>query len=182
MSRRVGQKRTRPGKPLKATDAAIKRAMKKHDGLFSLAAADLGISRQGLHERVNANPELFAFAQELRSGHIDMAEGVLTYRMKKRHCRQSAEFILRYRGKDRGYGPQPEIEPPPPDTSRRATIVNILIQGLDRQAQAFHAQPVDVTPKPAGALNGHTPPVPAKPNGAPDPARQLLVAKKNGKG
>jgi hypothetical protein len=159
----------------KVSDRCLRAALVKHDGLLSRAANEVGLTRQSVHERVNNNPELFAFVQDLRTGTLDLAESTLVYQMRENHCRASAEFYLKNLGKTRGYGPQPEIPAPPPDNSRRFTIIRQLVLMMDNKAAALHAQPpmVDVIPKPAFSGNGH----------GLDPAAQLLAAKKgNGKG
>jgi len=148
----------------KVSDARLRAALVKHDGLIARAATEVGLTRQSVHERVNNNPELLEFVQDLRESMVDTAVGVLSYRMKRYHCRQSAEFVLKHLGRDRGYGPQPEIPPPPPDKSRRMPIIRELVKMMDERAAAMHAKPVvDVTP----THNGH-----------PRPAQQLLEAKR----
>ncbi len=150
----------------KVSDARLRAALVKHDGLIARAATEVGLTRQSVHERVNNNPELLEFVQDLRESMVDAAVGVLSYRMKRYHCRQSAEFVLKHHGRDRGYGPQPEIPPPPPDDSRRMTIIRELVKMMDERAAAMHVRPVvDITP----VLNGHA-----------SPARQLLDTKERG--
>lgn len=159
----------------------VRKALVRHDGLVAQAAHTLKITRQALHERIGNSAEFQDLVLDLRTSHGDLAESVLTYRMKRFKDREAAKFILSTRFKDRGYGPQPEIPPPPPDNSRRQVVIQNIVMMLGDRAAAVHAQPVDITPP--GALNGHAKPA-VKPNGhiAGPAAAQLLAAKKgNGK-
>ena len=49
----------------KATIGQIKRALINQAGIIPLAAQELGMTRQSLHERVNKRPDLKAFAKAL---------------------------------------------------------------------------------------------------------------------
>lgn len=165
----------------KVSDAVLRRSIIKHDGMLSMVARAVGLTRQSVHYRVNSNPEFQELMAGFRTEIVDLAESVMYHRMDKFKDREAAKFVLQNLGKSRGYGPQPEIAPPPPDNSRRQVVIQNIVMMLGDRAAAVHAQPVDITP--AGALNGHAKPVP-KPNGhiVGSAAAQLIAAKKgNGK-
>jgi hypothetical protein len=55
------------GHPIKFTDARLKAALAKHDGMPSLTGKALGISRQAVQQRVERNPELQQFIRDISS-------------------------------------------------------------------------------------------------------------------
>lgn len=177
--------RKKAGNAHKVSDAKLKAALVKHDGLVAAAAREVGMARQSVHERIRNNTDFVAFMAKINTDLIGLAQSALAFQMEKKHDRASAEFVLKNLGREIGYGPQPEIPPPAPDNSRRSVIIQQLVVMLDRKAAAIHDEPLDITAKAAPVLNGHAAPA-GKANGhanghAPDPARQLLAAKKNGK-
>lgn len=63
--------------PKKATNAQIKAALAKHAGIVYLAAKELGMARQSVHERISSSPELKAWAENLREEIYDVVDGVI---------------------------------------------------------------------------------------------------------
>ena len=153
------------GAPLKVTDARLRATLRKHDGMQSLTAKALGVTRQCVHDRIQNSPGLQQFIADLNAQIEDTCEGNIFKKIKAKDGTTLRWFAER-RLRDRGYGPKPEdIPPPPPDNSKRALIVNVLVQNLNEKAQRVHVQLEEghqgaLSAPAAKTLNGH-----AKPNG-----------------
>lgn len=149
----------------KVTDARLRATLRKHDGMQALTAKALGVSRQAVQQRISGSPELQQFIEDLNAQMDDTCEGNIFKKIKAKDGTTLRWFAER-RLRDRGYGPKPEdFPPPPPDNSKRALIVNVLVQNLNEKAQRVHVQLEDdsrgaLSSAPAKVLNGH-----AKPNG-----------------
>lgn len=100
-------KRTPPNK--KATNAQFKAALKKNGGLAAHAARDLGMTRQGVSQRIRKSPELQAFLAELDQTHLDTAEGVVLEAIANKDL-PTARWYLERKGKKRGYATKVETE------------------------------------------------------------------------
>ena len=159
------------GKPKKVSDTRVKAALKKRDGMIGLAAKDLGLARQSLHERVNNSIELQQFLIDLDTQIVDEAQHQ-AYKKVRKGDGPMIRYVLDAKGRARGFGKAPEgPPPPPPDNGKRGMVINMLVQNLNLRAGRAAA-------KPSGgqAVNGH-----AKPgNGS---AALLVAARKaNGHG
>lgn len=124
--------------------------------MVSLAARDLGISRQALHHRINTQPDLQNFIIDIGVQILDTAESQMAKKVRKGDG-TTIRWLLDRKGRDRGYGPQAgDLPPPPPDPAahdRRLTTVRVLIGSLDAKASQRHAVAVQVEEGPTtGAL------------------------------
>jgi hypothetical protein len=90
--------------PKKVTDETIIAALRKNAGIISHAAADCGIGRSSLSERVKNNPVLKAVSQEVDESVLDAAEGIVKVALLKKKDEQTARWYLSRKGKARGYG------------------------------------------------------------------------------
>lgn len=63
--------------PKNITTAALKRALRKHAGVFVLAAQELGCDRTNVAHRVGRSPELQAFVASIDEEIGDIAEAVI---------------------------------------------------------------------------------------------------------
>lgn len=78
-------------------------AIEKECGVATSIAQRLGISRQAVHKRINADAELLAAMSEAADTLVDMAEGVLIKKLRAGD-RVAAVFVLSTKGKNRGWG------------------------------------------------------------------------------
>ena len=153
------------GLPQKVSEARLRATLKKHDGMQALTAKALGITRQTVHDRIQRNPALQQFIADLSVQIVDTAESQTAKKVRKGYW-PAVRYVLDNKGQDRGYGARPgDIAPPPPDNSKRALIVNVLVQNLNEKAQRVHVQLEEghqgaLSAPAAKVLNGH-----AKPNG-----------------
>lgn len=129
------------------SDARLKTALKRHDGILSQAAKAVGLSRQAVWERVQRNPELQRFIQELEAEVFDMVEGAIIDA-----CREGDSAMLRFfadrRMRGRGYGPKSEENDkrdadPAAEEKRRvafATMMNIIEERVKRGEPPIFAE------------------------------------------
>ena len=83
--------------------AEVKAALTKHAGLLSPAAAELGIARQSIHERVVGSPELQAHLHDIEEGLLDEAESVIHEAINEHRDTKTARWYLERKAKRRGY-------------------------------------------------------------------------------
>lgn len=135
----AAKRSSKPG-PKNITEAMLKAALKRHNGSQAAAAAQLGIARSSIHQRIQSNPTLKQFLLDNAEAIVDMAESVVVHHLKKKDS-QMARYVLDRKGRDRGYTqePPPAIPPPPPNDDRRQLVVNVLIQSLAEREKAIHA-------------------------------------------
>lgn len=88
------------------SDAQVIEALRKNGGVISLAAQALGVRRQSLSERVNANPALKAARDEADEDVTDIAQAVVVEAIVKGKDRKLAQWWLERRGRNRGFGNQ----------------------------------------------------------------------------
>lgn len=93
----------------RVSKAQIKEALEKNAGIISHAAAALHITPQGLRKRIVSNPELKQFQEDFDNLMVDMAEGVMIKKIKNDDL-NAAMFILKTKGKGRGYVEKQEVE------------------------------------------------------------------------
>lgn len=63
--------------PKNITDAALRRALRKHAGVYVLAARELGCDRTNIAHRVSRSPALQALVAEIEAEVDDLASGVI---------------------------------------------------------------------------------------------------------
>jgi hypothetical protein len=106
------------------TDAELKAAIKTRGGVLSLAAADLGVTRQTVHGRVQASEELQAFVREVEAEVLDAAEGVIMTSIEKGDG-PMARWFLERKGRERGYGTRTETEHRIADDQLEAIVASL---------------------------------------------------------
>ena len=117
------------------------------------AATGLAISRQSIHERVKHNMRLRRIATECTEEVLDLAESVVLQALRDGDFR-AAEFVLRTRGRGRGYTHHDWI---PARTNPRLLSDEELDQALERLEAEARAQglTIDAAPvEPPRALPG----------------------------
>jgi acyl-coenzyme A synthetase/AMP-(fatty) acid ligase len=85
------------------TNAEIESALCRHGGVVSLAAIELGVSRQAIYYRLSVSPHLRAKADDQRGEFLDYCMEAILQGIKARHgptLRWYADHFMR----DRGYG------------------------------------------------------------------------------
>lgn len=88
--------------PRGISEAQFKAALKKHAGICSMAAAELGISRSAVTQRIGNSRALQAFVLEIEETLLDAAEAVIADAILKRD-RQTTRWYMERKGKRRGY-------------------------------------------------------------------------------
>lgn len=151
------------GHPRVATDEMVIAALIKHDGMVALAAKDLKITRQSLHERVNGNKRLQEAILDIDQAIISKAVKSSNRRITKGRDGAHLRWFLDRRGRHLGYGPQLGDAPPPATDpaaeAKRQTVINIMVANLNQMALAVHGVDVSlpvVSPKPTPCKNSRT--------------------------
>lgn len=93
----------------KFTDGQLEGALRKHAGIKSFAAKELGVDRTTVQERVDRSPHLQQVIKDIREHVVDLAEGVVVDALNKKD-RETARWALGRIGKDRGYALKVENE------------------------------------------------------------------------
>lgn len=88
--------------PKNITDAQLKAALRKHAGVYVLAARELDCDRSNVRMRVERSPELQAFIQEIEDEVGDAAVAVIKSAILA-NDRQMARWYASTKLKDRGY-------------------------------------------------------------------------------
>jgi hypothetical protein len=89
---------------VRLTDSKVKKALREYQGIITLAAQSLGVTRQAIWRRVKDNPDLKAVIEEERDGVLDIAEGAL-YTALLNNEPWAVKFALTNLGAKRGYKP-----------------------------------------------------------------------------
>ena len=104
----------------KFTDGTLEAALRKHAGIKSFAAKELGVERSTIQSRVDRSRHLQAVISEIEETVLDMSEGVIIEAVRKGD-RQTARWYAERRGRARGYGNK--VETPPVDEEQLARFV-----------------------------------------------------------
>lgn len=97
------------GAPARFAVDDLAQAIRAQNGIVSLAAKQLGVTRKALYDRIQAEPELQAVLQEARETVLDFAEGHLLAKIKSGDLGAIC-FLLKCQGKARGWIERPESE------------------------------------------------------------------------
>lgn len=100
---RGGSKRRR-----QVSATAIETALRHVAGNVTLAARELGVTRDAMYKRMKAQPELVAIVAECRDELVDHAESSLRRAVLRGNIR-AVQFTLKTIGKDRGYVERREV-------------------------------------------------------------------------
>ena len=90
------------------TNITLKAALTKFAGNYSLAADELGCSRQNVKQRVDGSPEIREHLAQLEERVLDAAEAVVVNSILRGNSKD-AKWMLQYRGKSRGYSTRTEL-------------------------------------------------------------------------
>lgn len=90
------------------SNSQLKAALKKNLGVISLAAQELGVTRQAVHGRVNRSPELQAWIADIEETMLDAAEAVIKEAVAKKD-RQTTRWFLERKGRSRGWVTRSEV-------------------------------------------------------------------------
>ena len=90
------------------TEAQLKAALRKHGGVYVLAAQELKCTRQNVWARVKDSEELQTYVAEIEEEIIDAAEAVVKDAILKKD-RQMTRWYLERKGKHRGYTTRTEL-------------------------------------------------------------------------
>lgn len=125
---------------VKVTDARIIAAIKKAQGLVTVAAKACRCNPDTIHQRVKDSPEVAAAISAARAEVLDDAESALHKAVAQGEA-WAVQFTLRTLGKERGYGDEVKhtgrIEHDHmPDPERVARIVALLDGARTRRAAA----------------------------------------------
>lgn len=88
--------------PKGITVAMLKAALRKHAGVFSLAARELGCDRSNVDERVKKSPDLMAFCRQIDEEIGDACEAVI-FNALITGDRQMARWYAPIKMRKRGY-------------------------------------------------------------------------------
>ena len=83
-------------------DEKLKQALQESNGNISHAARTMGISRNAIHQHVNANPELKQILDDSRQTMLDEAENALLSAVREKQG-WAVCFTLKTIGQERGY-------------------------------------------------------------------------------
>lgn len=104
--------------PKNITNAMLKAALRKHGGVFVLAAQELGCDRTNVSQRVRRSPELQAVCAQIEEEFGDLAEGVIKVTLNDRDAvtkkpTKAAQSMARWYApmklRDRGYATRTEL-------------------------------------------------------------------------
>ncbi len=95
------------GAVVKTSDAAFEAAVRKHRGLVSLVARELGVTVAPVYVRLR-KPKWRALLQEVQEAALDLGESVIHSAMEGGDA-GTARWYLDRKGKERGYGSSAEI-------------------------------------------------------------------------
>lgn len=82
--------------------------LRKHNGLVSMAAEELGMNRSSLQRRIRNNPDLQAALNECREELLDTTESQLIKAVKDGK-EWAISLVLKTLGRARGYGDAQEV-------------------------------------------------------------------------
>lgn len=129
---------TPPKKPRKMptglelySEAAIEKALRANRGLQYLAADSIGMSCSQMSVRINLSEHLKEVRQELLETRLDVAERSLSEMVERRDLGAIC-FLLKTRGKSRGYSETQEITVDP-----NAQIAFTALMAQFSEAQSF---------------------------------------------
>jgi len=84
------------------SNAQLKAALRKHAGVYVLAAQEIGTTRQNVWARVNNSPDLKAFVAQIEEEVLDAAEAVVKGSILAKD-KQMTRWYLERKGKPRGW-------------------------------------------------------------------------------
>lgn len=127
----------------KFTDAQLKEALTKAGGIQAAAAAQLGVTRASVHQRIHKSEEMIAHMEECMESRLDLAESALMRAIGKGEA-WAICFFLKCRGKERGYIEQIQV-----DTTVRVGVLHSIIEESNQilatvEPRSFNELPADM--------------------------------------
>lgn len=101
----------RPTGPKGIAEVRLKAALRKHAGVYALAARDLGCDRSNVRHRVDRSPALQEFVAQIEQEVGDAAEAVVKRDILGGSVK-TAKWYLTMKHKDRGYTTRTEVSGP----------------------------------------------------------------------
>ncbi len=95
--------------PGKITEKALIAALRKWGGIQTLAARELGTTRQNVHSRIKNSARLQEVVAEVEEETLDLGEGHIVKGVRKGD-KDLVKYYLDRKGKMRGYGPRSDVE------------------------------------------------------------------------
>ena len=86
----------------------IEAALRNNDGQPSLAARELGVSRQAIHERIKRSPALQTVVTDIDSELLEIGKGQIAKAMRAGDM-PTVRWFMERKGRDLGYGKQSEV-------------------------------------------------------------------------
>lgn len=118
-----------PPKHKGLTEKTIAEALQASAGMLTMAARKLGVGHSALCYRLDKSPALQAARIEAKESILDLAEIKLFENIKKGD-NQAIMFLLRTKGKHRGYVEAEKVNP-------KVTVDNLSNAGLSRITVEF---------------------------------------------
>lgn len=109
------------------SNAQIKAALTAQMGVIVLAAKQLGVTRQAIHLRVNASPELQAHIADVEETMLDVAEGVAKSAIIAQD-KQMTRWFLDRKGRNRGYVTRSEQTGADGEPLNAPQAINVVVQ------------------------------------------------------
>jgi hypothetical protein len=123
-SKALGKKRSTG--PRGVSIHALKAALKKNAGVYSLAARELWLDRTSVRQRVERHPELQQLIRDIDQEMGDAAEAVVKNDIIKGDVK-TAKWYLQLKHRDRGYRTQTELTGADGAPLQLAPTVNINV-------------------------------------------------------
>jgi hypothetical protein len=86
------------------SEASLIAALRKHGGIFVLAARELGVSRQNIKIRVDRSEGLQVVVNDVQEATLAAGEAVILDAIANKQDVATARWYLDRKGKARGYG------------------------------------------------------------------------------
>lgn len=130
-------KKRAPGAKPRVEHAAIEAALRKTGGNVSAAAKMLKLSQVTVSRRIRRSKELQELRDEITEEQLDLAETQLVKMIRERKHKghpQAVLFLLRTKGRTRGYVERQELTGPPKgDETAQPVQVQVYLPAIDKE-------------------------------------------------
>lgn len=142
MTQLDGAQRTHrtPG-PRGITLVMVEAALRRHAGVFSLAAQDLGVSRQAVFDRVRRSERLQRVVTDIEETLLDAVDAGIADLIINKRDPTTLRWYADRKGHRRGYGNRDDFEDPP------APPVTIHVRYVDPLPQPTEPTPASLGPQ-----------------------------------
>ena len=128
--------------PKNITEGEIERALRKHAGVFTLAAREVGCARSNIQQRVGRSKHLQEVCEEIEREVGDVCVGVIVSALLAKD-RQMARWYAQTKLKHLGFSTRTELTNPDGTPLALAAPANVTINVLYVDPQQQH--PVETT-------------------------------------